>query len=45
MDSRIDRVEKTLLEILRREITELDGTEKTELSVAGLNAVMRCAIA
>lgn len=40
MDSRIDRVEKTLLEILRREITGEDGTEKMELSVAGLNAVM-----
>lgn len=43
MDSRIDRVEKTLLEILRREVTGEDGTEKTELSVAGLNAVMRLA--
>lgn len=43
MDSRIDRVEKTLLEILRREVTGLDGTEKWELSVAGLNAVMRLA--
>lgn len=43
MDSRIDRVEKTLLEILRREVTGEDGTEKRELSVAGLNAVMRLA--
>ena len=43
MDSRIDRVEKTLLEILRREVTGEDGTEKMELSVAGLNAVMRLA--
>lgn len=41
MDSRIDRVEKTLLEILRREVTGEDGTEKMKLSVAGLNAVMR----
>ena len=39
----IDTSEKTLLEILRREITGLDGTEKMELSVAGLNAVMRLA--
>lgn len=43
MDSRIDRVEETLLEILRREVTGEDGTEKRELSVAGLNAVMRLA--
>lgn len=43
MDSRIDRVEETLLEILRREVTGEDGTEKMELSVAGLNAVMRFA--
>ena len=43
MDSRIDRVEETLLEILRREITGEDGTEKMELSVAGLKAVMRLA--
>lgn len=43
MDSRIDRVEKTLLEILRRVVTGEDGTEKMELSVAGLNAVMRLA--
>lgn len=43
MDSRIDRVEKTLLEILRREVTGEDGTEKRELSVAGLKAVMRLA--
>lgn len=39
----IDTSEKTLLEILRREITGLDGTENMELSVAGLNAVMRLA--
>lgn len=39
----IDTSEKTLLEILRREITGLDGTEKMELSVSGLNAVMRLA--
>lgn len=43
MDSRIDRVEETLLEILRRERTGEDGTEKMELSVAGLKAVMRLA--
>lgn len=43
MDSRIDRVEKTLLEILRREVTGEDGTEKMKLSVAGLKAVMRLA--
>ena len=43
MDSRIDRVEKTLLEILRREVTGEDGTEKMELSVDGLKAVMRLA--
>ncbi len=43
MDSRIDRVEKTLLEILRREVTGENGTEKMELSVAGLKAVMRLA--
>lgn len=43
MDSRIDRVEKTLLEILRREVTGEEGTEKMELSVAGLKAVMRLA--
>ena len=43
MDSRIDRVEKTLLEILRREVTGEDGTEKMELSMAGLKAVMRLA--
>ena len=43
MDSRIDRVEETLLEILRREVTGEDGTEKRELSVAGLKAVMRLA--
>ena len=43
MDSHIDRVEKTLLEILRREVTGEDGTEKMELSVAGLKAVMRLA--
>lgn len=43
MDSRIDKVENDLLEILRREVTGQDGTEKMELSVAGLNAVMRLA--
>lgn len=43
MDSRIDKVENVLLEILRREVTGEDGTEKMELSVAGLNAVMRLA--
>ena len=43
MDSRIDKVENALLEILRREITGEDGTEKMELSVAGLNAVIRLA--
>lgn len=43
MDSRIDKVENALLEILRREVTWQDGTEKMEFSVAGLNAVMRLA--
>lgn len=43
MDSCIDKVENALLEILRREVTGQDGTEKMELSVAGLNAVMRLA--
>lgn len=43
MDSRIDKVENDLLEILRREVTGEDGTEKMELSVSGLNAVMRLA--
>ncbi len=38
-----DTAENALLEILRREIAGLDGTEKMELSVAGLNAVMRLA--
>lgn len=39
----LDTLDKALLDILRREITGLDGTEKMELSVAGLNAVMRLA--
>lgn len=39
----LDTAENTLLEILKRESTGLDGTEKIELSVAGLNAVMRLA--
>lgn len=43
MDSCIDKVENALQEILKREITGEDGTEKMELSVAGLNAVMRLA--
>ena len=43
MDSHIDKVENALLEILRREVTGEDGTEKMELSVSGLNAVMRLA--
>ncbi|WP_278888108.1 nucleotidyltransferase family protein [Leyella stercorea] len=43
MDSCIDKVENALLEILRREVTGEDGTEKMVLSVAGLNAVMRLA--
>ena len=43
MDSYFDRTENALLEILRREITGMDGTEDIELSVAGLNAVMRLA--
>ena len=43
MDSCIDKVENALLEILRREVTGEDGTEKMELSVARLNAVMRLA--
>lgn len=38
-----DTAENALLEILKREITGEDGTEKMELSVAGLNAVMRLA--
>lgn len=33
----------TLLKILKRDIMGLNGTEKMELSVAGLNAVMRLA--
>lgn len=43
MDSCVDKVENALLEILRREVTGEDGTEKMELSVAGLNAIMRLA--
>ena len=43
MDSYFDRAEKALLEILKREITGLDGTEKMGLPVAGLTAVMRLA--
>ena len=43
MDYRIDRAEKILLQILRREITGEDGTEKMEMSVAGLKALMRLA--
>lgn len=43
MESRINRVEMTLLEILRREIMGEDGTEKMDLSVAGLKALMRLA--
>lgn len=43
MDSYFGWAENALLEILKREITGLDGTEKMELSVAGLNAVMRLA--
>lgn len=43
MDSHFNEMEKTLLEILRREITGENGTEKMELSVAGLNAIMRLA--
>lgn len=43
MDSCVDKVENALLEILRREVTGQDGTETMELSVAGLNAVMRLA--
>lgn len=39
----LDTAENALLEILKREITGEDGTEKMELSVAGLNAVMRLA--
>lgn len=39
----LDTAENTLLEILKREITGEDGTEKMELSVAGLKAVMRLA--
>lgn len=39
----LDTAENALLEILRREITGLDGTENMELSVAGLKAVMRLA--
>lgn len=43
MESRINRVEMTLLEILRREIIGEDGTEKMEVSVAGLKALMHLA--
>lgn len=43
MDSYFGWAENALLEILKREITGEDGTEKMELSVAGLNAVMRLA--
>ena len=39
----LDTLDKALLDILRREITGLEGTENMELSVAGLNAVMRLA--
>lgn len=40
MESCINNVEMALLEILRREIMGEDGTEKMELSVAGLKALM-----
>lgn len=43
MDSCFGWAENALLKILMREITGQDGTEKMELSVAGLNAVMRLA--
>lgn len=43
MNNHFDKAEKALLKILRREVTGEDGTEKMELSVAGLNAVMRLA--
>ena len=39
----LDTLDKALLDILRREITGLDGTEKMGLPVAGLSAVMRLA--
>jgi hypothetical protein len=39
----LDTAEMTLLKILKRDITGLNGTENMELSVAGLNAVMRLA--
>ena len=39
----LDTSENALLEILRREIKGRYGTEKMELSVSGLNAVMRLA--
>lgn len=39
----LDTFDKALLDILRREITGLDGTEKMGLPVAGLSAVMRLA--
>lgn len=39
----LDTAENALLKILKREVTGQDGTEKMELSVAGLNAVMRLA--
>ena len=39
----LDTAENALLEILKREITGQDRTEKTELSVAGLKTVMRLA--
>ena len=43
MDSCFGWVENALLKILMREMTGLDGTEKMELSVVGLNVVMRLA--
>ena len=39
----LDTAENALLEILKREITGQDGMEKMELSVAGLNAILRLA--
>lgn len=39
----LDTAENALLEILKRVITGQDGMEKMELSIAGLNAILRLA--
>lgn len=43
MDSHFNEIENTLLDVMNREIMGQDRTEKIELSVARLNAVMRLA--